>query len=321
MSEELHVAVAVLQRADGRVLVAERAAWRHAGGGLEFPGGKIDRGETLAAALGRELCEELGVQLRRWRPLMLVRHQYPGRRVVLHVCRVEDWCGQARGVEDQRLAWEAPSALAHERFPAANRPIVAALQWPDRCLVTPTPGEEMPVRAVIEGLQAAIAGGVRLVQLRAPGLGPAAWERLLAAACTLAAQAPDRVRLLANTDDPGCLTRHPGLAGLHLGARAARALAQRPLARDRMLSCACHDAEEIRHAEELDADLVVVGSVRPTPTHPQGGSLGWHGLAELTATTTLPVYAIGGLDATDIATARAHGAIGIAAIRGLWPAA
>lgn len=318
MTEPVEVAVAVLRAADGRVLVAERAEWRHQGGRLEFPGGKIDPGEDLAAALARELEEELGVRLRDWAPLLRLRHRYQDRAVVLHVCEVRDWAGEPHEVEGQPLAWCRPEDLRAGRFPDANRPVVAALQLPPCCLITPSPDRLEPV---IEGLRAAVAAGTRLVQLRAPGLGDADLLRLVEGACAATATAAAPARLLLNSADPAWLQRCPGLTGLHLSARAAATFQRRPIAGERLLSCACHDAAELRQAERLEADLVVIGHVGPTPSHPDRAPLGWAGLEALTAATTLPAYAVGGLGPDDVSTARQHGAIGIAAIRGLWPAA
>jgi len=313
------VAVAVLRRADGRVLVAGRPAWRHQGGGLEFPGGKVDPGEAVDVALARELREELGVTQVDAEPLMTIRHRYPDRGVVLHVMIVHDWEGEPRGVEGQPLGWEDPREMKPGRFPAANRPIVAALSLPDRCLVTPSlPESDLP--AMIAGLEAAIGGGIGMVQLRTPGWSGRAQAELVGAACELVRSAGRRVRLLVNADSPRPLARSPSIAGLHLGARAAAGWDRRMIPRDRVLSCACHDADELAHAERLEADLAIVGHVRDTPSHAQRKPMGWDGLQALTAGTTLPVYAIGGLGPDDVAEARRRGAIGVAAIRGLWPA-
>lgn len=318
MTDEVEVAVAVLSREDGRVLVAERADWRHQGGFLEFPGGKIDPDEEPAQALERELEEELGIRPLQWEPFIRVRHRYDDRDVVLYVYRVARWSGQPREMEGQPFDWYRTEDLAHARFPAANRPIVAALQLPDRCLVTPTP-VPATLDGVLDGIERAIAAGAALIQLRAPGIDEETRRRFIEDACRLAETAPNRVRLLANTDDPAWLDRCPGLAGLHLGAAVARSFERRPVPAGSILSCSCHDVAEIRHAERLEADLILLGSVRSTPSHPGRAPLGWEGLEALTAATVIPAYAIGGMEVDDITSARWRGAIGIAAIRGLWP--
>jgi 8-oxo-dGTP diphosphatase len=81
------------------------------------------------------------------------------------------------------------------------------------------------------------------------------------------------------------------------------------------VAASCHDAAELRAAERLDCDFAVVGHVADTPSHPGRPPLGWTGFSALREGASLPIYAIGGLGAGDLARARAHGAQGIAGIR------
>ena len=85
------------------------------------------------------------------------------------------------------------------------------------------------------------------------------------------------------------------------------------------MAASCHDIDELRAAQALGCDFAVVGSVKPTPSHPGASALGWAGFSALREGVSLPLYAIGGLGSDDIAQARRHGAQGIAAIRALWP--
>lgn len=317
MQEEIHVAVAVLRRADGEVLVAERPHWRHQGGGLEFPGGKVDPGETVDEALARELREELGIESACWQDLVRIRHHYADRSVVLHVASVSEWHGTPAGAEGQALRWARPDSLDPASFPAANRPIIAALRYPALCLVTPALPESA-FELLVAGLRNAVSAGTRMIRLRAPGWGEKPWSRLVDATCGLVADIAPETLVLANMSDPRWLDRFPMLAGVHMSARDAHACGERPVARDRIFSCACHDVGELAHAEALGADIAVVGHVKPTPSH-SSEPLGWSGLEALTSGTTLPVYAIGGLGPKDLGEARQSGAVGIAAIRGLWP--
>ena len=98
---ELHVAVGVLTDANGRILIARRPPELHQGGLWEFPGGKVEPGETLQCALVRELKEELGVTVKATEPLLEIRHDYGDREVFLDVHRVIAWQGEARGMEGQ----------------------------------------------------------------------------------------------------------------------------------------------------------------------------------------------------------------------------
>jgi 8-oxo-dGTP diphosphatase len=121
------VAVGVLTDAAGRILLARRPAELHQGGLWEFPGGKVEPGETVAQALGRELKEELGISVEASSPLLEVRHDYGDRQVFLDVHRVTSWRGEPRGVEGQPLAWTLPSSLSDFDFPKGNVAIVEKL--------------------------------------------------------------------------------------------------------------------------------------------------------------------------------------------------
>ena len=83
--KRLHVAAGVIRGADGHVLIAKRPLDKHQGGLWEFPGGKVEEGETAEAALARELAEELGIAVIAARPLIQVRHDYPDKQVLLDV--------------------------------------------------------------------------------------------------------------------------------------------------------------------------------------------------------------------------------------------
>ncbi len=124
----LHVAVAVVLDAQRRILVSRRAESAHQGGLWEFPGGKVEAGESLADALARELREELDIGIGRTSALLTVEHDYGDRRVLLDVHVVWEFSGEARSMEGQPLAWVEAEVLGDYAFPAANLPIVRAVQ-------------------------------------------------------------------------------------------------------------------------------------------------------------------------------------------------
>jgi len=125
--DAVHVAVGVVLDGDRNILITRRADGSHQGGLWEFPGGKVEPGETLQSALARELREELGIEVRRTSPLLEVRHDYGDKRVLLDVHVVWDFDGEALALENQPLAWVGPDALGQYRFPAANVPIIGAI--------------------------------------------------------------------------------------------------------------------------------------------------------------------------------------------------
>ncbi|QIB66619.1 8-oxo-dGTP diphosphatase MutT [Kineobactrum salinum] len=124
----LHVAVAVVVDARQQVLISRRATAAHQGGLWEFPGGKVEPGESVNEALARELREELGIEPGASRPLLLVPFDYGDKAVLLDVHLVTQFRGEARGLEGQPLAWVSPAQLSQYRFPAANLAIVDAVQ-------------------------------------------------------------------------------------------------------------------------------------------------------------------------------------------------
>lgn len=124
----VHVAVGIVTDAAGAVLITRRPEHVHQGGLWEFPGGKVELGETVTAALSRELDEELGITVQTAAPLLQVRHAYPDKEVLLDVWRVMAYRGEPQSREGQPLAWVLPTELERFTFPAADEPIIAALR-------------------------------------------------------------------------------------------------------------------------------------------------------------------------------------------------
>lgn len=310
----IHVVAGVITDARGRILLARRAPGRELAGLWEFPGGKVDPGETPEAALARELHEELGIEVEVGAPLMVVPHRTPSRRLHLDVRHIRAWRGTPKGCEGQALAWVQPQRLARYDMPAPDHPVVAALLQPDRCLVTPAPGVDDG--AWLDALAASLANGVSRVQFRTHGVADDRRRRLLEGAARHCEAAG--AQLLVNGD--AALARASGV-GLHLPAAQLRASESRPVPVGQLLSASCHDAEELALAEALGCDFAILGPVLATPSHPGQPGIGWARFEALRERVSLPLYAIGGLGVDDIATARSHGAQGVAAIRGLWAGA
>ncbi len=311
----IDVAAAVIRGADGRVLIARRPLDKHQGGLWEFPGGKIEPGETAEAALHRELHEELGIRVREARPLIRIRHDYPDKAVLLDVWEVGAFDGEPHGAEGQPLAWVRPRDLPGYEFPAANRPIVAAACLPDRYLITP---DGLAPDELLRGLRQALERGVRLVQLRAPAMFDPQYRDLAADAQGLCA---GRAQLMLK-GPLEWLGDFPA-AGWHLTAEQLRRYAPngRPFPRGRWLAASCHSAEELALAAQMGVDFVTLSPVLPTHSHPEAEPLGWEQTSTLIEHCTCPVFVLGGLSGQHLTQARDIGAQGVAAIRGFWPLA
>lgn len=303
------VAAGCLINSRGEVLICQRPLGKIAAGKWEFPGGKLEAGETPRQALDRELHEELGLSVREARPLIRVTHDYRDRRVVLHTWRVRGWDGELQARDGQAFCWAAPDRLGEWDLLAADRPIVAALRLPAHYVFTPPAIQE---NDLMQGLEHLPSGS--LLRLRLPGFDESAYER-----CARAVIEASRSLKLSVV-----LDRHPeqvqalGAAGWHASAAQLRVLQQRPLLHGAWFLASCHSHEEVEAALALDVDVVVAGPVSITASHPGRSGTGWASFQNLSDALSRPTYAIGGLGPADLDEAWQHGAQGVAGIRVYW---
>jgi 8-oxo-dGTP diphosphatase len=313
MPEIIHVMAGAIADASGRILVGKRPDHVHQGGLWEFPGGKLESGESPEAGLARELVEELGIQVRASRPLIRVHHDYGDRHVLLEVHRVDDYVGIPHGREGQPLDWLAPEDMDAAAFPAADRPIITALRLPTFMLIT---GED-PGRPddFLARLERALESGARLVQLRAHQLSVNDYAHLAQASFDLCERKGASLLLNRDPTEVASVPRH----GLHLNSRVLMGLSERPGRSNELVGASCHDQAQLARAAELGLDYALLSPIKPTASHPETSPLGWSTFAAWVDPAPLPVYALGGLTTDDLDDAFRHGAQGIAAIRGLWP--
>jgi 8-oxo-dGTP diphosphatase len=304
------VAVGVLLRPEGRFLLASRPAGKPYAGYWEFPGGKLEPGESVADALARELREELGVEIAPPAPWVVREFDYPHAYVRLHFCRVHAWHGEPHPHEGQALRFCALDDLPDGPLLPATVPVLRWLSLPP--LVAITDMAAHGAAAFVDALARALDGGLRLVLFREPALDAAAAERSFADVLASARRAGARV--LVSSRHPPAWWR--AADGVHLTARDLAAAALRPDAD--WVGASVHNAHELARAAALGADLAVLGPVAATASHPGAEPLGWPRFAALAAHTPLPLYALGGLSIADLPAALAAGAHGIAAQRAAW---
>ncbi len=306
----VEVAVAVLERPDGSVLLARRPAGKVYAGFWEFPGGKVEPGETVRDALQREIQEELCIEVSEASPWITRVFTYPHATVQLHFFRIRAWQGEPRAIEHEGLAWQLPAQVDVEPMLPANGPVLSALALPLEYAISQAGA--VGIERFLDSLGASLEDGLRLIQIREPGMARDSLERLSGQVIALAHEAGARV--LVNSDFD--LARRVGADGVHLTARQLAVLTRRP--DFDLVGASCHGAEELRAAERLGADFAVLGPVMPTPTHPGANTLGWDRFGEAAAGCAIPVYALGGMTRGDLRTAWSRGAHGIAMIRGAW---
>lgn len=313
MKEPVQVVVGVLRQGN-KLLIAKRQADQSHAHCWEFPGGKVQDGESLESALQREIVEEVGLTTANWQPLIVIPWDYGDVQVRLHVYVTEHWSGEAMGKEGQQIAWKALSELDATDFPAANRGIFKALSLADLYMVS---GNFHDAQDALARLQVALDDGVRLIQLRAKQLEETEFLALAKKAITLTHQTPG-AKILIN-GKPEWLAKLPGADGIQLPSTALMGLTERPVPEDKLLGISTHTPVEMAKAIELDADFLLLSPVKKTASHPELEGLGWQTFAEYVADIPVPVYALGGMKPQDVQDAKQHGGQGIAAISGIWP--
>lgn len=304
------VVAAVLTQPDGRVLLAQRPPGKVYAGYWEFPGGKVEPGESLEAALARELHEELGIVVSRACRWITRVFEYPHATVRLNFFRVFGWAGEPHPHEGQVFSWQLPDAVEVTPLLPANFPILKALSLPP--LLGISHAESLGVDTFLARLDVALANGLRLIQLRDKTLPEDAWLQLAGETVRRARRHGARVLVNGSVD----LARAAGADGVHLDAAAATQWSARPDCD--WVGVSCHNNVELAHAAAIEADFALLSPVLPTLTHPGAPTLGWIRFSELAASSPIPVYGLGGLERDDVALAQSHGAHGVALLRGAW---
>jgi 8-oxo-dGTP diphosphatase len=302
----LHVAVGVIKNQRGEILLAQRGATTHQGGLWEFPGGKVEKGESVQQALVRELQEELNITVQTCEPLIKIRHHYPDLSVLLDVWEVSEFSGDAHGHEGQPIVWAAADQLAAYAFPAANLPILRAVQLPACYAIL----DDSVSNDLIADFKTLLAQQIKLIQLRLKNSSAQDVQQFLQHAIPLAADSGTKLLLNSAAQHTANFT---GL-GLHLTGNDLMGLNSRPKIQG-WLAASCHNLAQLQQAEKLGVDFAVLAPVLKTASHPETAALGWEQFAALIEQVNFPVYALGGLSRAEVKTARQHGGQGIAGIR------
>jgi 8-oxo-dGTP diphosphatase len=312
-AKPIHVAVAAIVNHNNEIFISRRHVDSHQGGLWEFPGGKVETGESIQHALVRELEEETGIHITHSRPLIRVHHDYDDRSVLLDVWKIDRYSGEPHGREGQDVRWANLQTLKPEEFPAADVPIIRALQLPERYLIT---GKFDSLEDFTQRLSSAISKGIQLVQLRLkPDWTQANTEQalqVLRSAETLCNKS--EAVLMLNV--PEELRAQSTCKNLHADSSSLQQLEQRPECD--LFSASCHIPADLHKAEQLNADFVVLSPVQKTQSHPDAEPLGWETFQSMIDEISIPVYALGGVGENDLLTAELHGGQGVAGIGAFW---
>jgi 8-oxo-dGTP diphosphatase len=322
------VAVAVFIKPDGTFLLSSRPEGKPYPGYWEFPGGKIEAGESVRDALVRELIEELNVTITHATPWFTFMMHYTHATVRLHCWRVHAWHGDMRGMEGQSFEWVRLNQMTVSPTLPGCVPIFKALALPYVYAITNA--SEMGVKSYLNNLRGFWSKNgskgrpvlgfeneivPQMVQVREKNMSREACTSFAKSVIALVREYESSrdVKVLINSDI--ALAHEAGADGIHLTSAQLSTIKKRP---DFILvGASVHTREEIERAAELKCDFVVVGPVKATRTHPDQVPMGWAMFSELAKAAPLPCYALGGLTIADLKIAIEAGAHGVAMQRAL----
>ena len=317
----VHVAVAIVQRnynifSTGEFLMASRPAGKGWEGWWEFPGGKLDAGESPEQALSRELQEELGITPTQTQAWVVKQFDYPAthdalaKTVQLHFYFVTQWHGELMPCEGQQLSWQSASRMTVSPVLPANKPITHALALPPIYAITNV--AEMGETAFLRVFESQLQQGLRLIQVREKQLSRAELIALVGKIQRLAK--PYAAKILLNADIE--LVQELGVDGMHLTSEKLMHYEERPC--DLMVGASCHNPTELAHAQKLGLDFVVLSPVNQTKSHENATPIGWPIFRQWIQNADIPIYALGGMQVSDLSLALQAGARGIAMQRAIW---
>ena len=312
--KRVEVAAGVLLRADGAFLLGQRAKAGIYGDYWEFPGGKVESGETPVQALVRELHEELAITVEpaQITPWLVREHVYEHAHVRLHFHFVHAWQGEMLTQVHAALAWQQPGGSQVGPMLPANAPVLKALDLPHAMAITAV--QHLGRDVQLAQLRVALANGLRLLQVRETAWMP---EQLRMFVQELRALPHGKQALLMVNSLASARAVEGLVEGCHLPARELLSLEERPPG-FAWVGASCHTRAELERAAMLGLDYALLGHVAESRSHPEQRPLGWEAFAALVRDLPLPVFALGGVMATDFGRALQYGAHGIAAIDGAW---
>lgn len=281
-----------------KVLVGWREAKQHQGNKHEFPGGKVESGESPEQACRREIFEEVGIEVKKWYVFDVIRHEYDDIHVHLHLFHafVEE---QQLEVIRQPWAWYERDQLAELNFPQANASIIQRLNW----------HRYIKISDAIE----------KINQLKLEQLFYFRTETLTDELIARMEQLNDQQlnQLMINVQQWQYLT--PNLKNkiktVHYKQSQLMQLDVESKPVGIRIIAACHDKTSLLHASNMGVDAVFLSPIHSTTTHPDATALGWKRFEEWSHLVDMPIFALGGIAPQDLALAQSHGAYGVAGIR------
>lgn len=294
-----------------KVLITQRQKHQHLSGFWEFPGGKIESNETHFQALQREIFEEVGLKIHSAKFLKSINYKYPDRKVKLSFYHVFEFDGYSLPKEGQKMDWVDPINLDEYSFPEANQSILTLLKLSPEWLIT-SDCDFQNINGFINNLETSIThSGVSQVLFRSKNLSNSEYY-----------QVADKIKNICEKHSVNLIlnrelidTKNKSNFAWHLTSKQLFQFQTKPIINEtQMLSASCHTLNDIKQAECIGCDFILLSAVNKTSSHPDAKALGWDKFESLCEQTKLPVYALGGISRGDLDYAKSKGAFGIAGI-------
>ncbi len=301
------ISLGIIKNSAGQVLIAKRHKGKHLEGFWEFPGGKVEINESFKLALRRELYEEVGISIGATRKIIDFEYQYEDRLLHFLVFQIINYQGELKSKEEQQLKWVNVADLETYRMPLANQAILNAIKLPINYMIADA---GVLKENLLKNVNVQLKAGISIVQYRDKQANKSTYvgnAKVLRKLCN-----EYNAKLISNcaldwTDE---IIPH----GIHLNSQFLKEIMNN-CDQSNYFSASCHNVEEIKIANELRLQCVLIGAVKVTKSHPHLEGLGWNNFSRLCDQSNYPAYALGGLTSSDLEISKVYGAQGIAGIR------
>ncbi|MCK4708840.1 MAG: Nudix family hydrolase [Gammaproteobacteria bacterium] len=316
----IHVVAGIIRhpKNPGKIFFTRRKKGQHLQDLWEFPGGKLEEGESRFQALQRELEEEVGIQVHSALPFHSLVHQYQDKTIFLDVWEVKLYSGRAHGREGQQSEWLALEELSEYSFPEADLPILRALSLPAELLITPRLFESELDLTLQHFSDLVQKQPYPLVLFRSDHLDD---ESYLAIAIKLQQICEmNHSQLIISRPDMDAMKSKlfDSFNRLHINTQMLRAVTPGLFNESIILSASCRDKTELVLAESLNCDFALLSAVKQTASFPGRAVQGWFQFNKIASLCRIPVFALGGVQGKDLTVARYQGAVGVAGTTKFW---
>lgn len=292
----LDVAIGILVH-NNHILVGWREENQHQGNKHEFPGGKVEAGETPVEACRREICEEVGLNLENWKKFDVIRHEYDDVIVQLHF-----FIAYVSYEDSQKVVapwkWIERDQLLNLNFPKANTGVVKRLYWQrlikishDLSSLNNISDDRLLYWRIAES------------EFSHEEFSQYSIEKL------------SKIIVNINIFNQLGELQKNAIQTIHLKQDQLFKLNRNNLDSSKRYIAACHNLEALKHAEQIGCDAVFLSPVFATETHPDAQGLGWKSFTEMALQVNLVIFALGGVSPELLNDAQNNHAYGVAGIR------